>query len=91
LAALRAGGAVAEVAHVFLEATERPVVATFGREHVAELEHTLAGVTEGLLQRRSFPVTDAPHRELCHGCPAEGGLCSWPLEMTRRASPEQLF
>ena len=25
------------------------------------------------------------------GCPAEGGLCSWPLEMTRREAPDRLF
>jgi ATP-dependent exoDNAse (exonuclease V) beta subunit len=91
LAGLRAGAGEVEVAHVFLEAPDRPVITTFGGADGAELERALADLTEGLLQRRSFPVSDAPHRELCHGCPAEGGLCSWPIEMTRRASPEQLF
>ena len=91
LAALRAGAAEVEVAHVFLEVPEAPVSATFSREDAAGLEQTLAGLTEGLLRRRSFRVTEVPHRELCRGCPAEGGLCSWPLEMTRRASPAQLF
>jgi hypothetical protein len=32
-----------------------------------------------------------PHRGLCSGCPAEGGLCSWPLEMTRREALDRLF
>jgi ATP-dependent exoDNAse (exonuclease V) beta subunit len=91
LAALRAGAAEVEVTHVFLEVPDAPVSATFTREDAPGLERTLAGLTEGLLRRRSFGVAEAPHRELCHGCPAEGGLCSWPLEMTRRASPEQLF
>jgi ATP-dependent exoDNAse (exonuclease V) beta subunit len=91
LAALRSGAAEVEVAHVFLEAPDQPVIAVFTRDQAAALERTLAGLTSRLLRDRSFPVTDAPHRELCHGCPAEGGLCSWPLEMTRRGSPEQLF
>jgi ATP-dependent exoDNAse (exonuclease V) beta subunit len=91
VAALRAGAAEVEVAHVFLELPDAPVSATFTREDASGLEQTLAGLTEGLLRRRSFRVAEAPHRELCHGCPAEGGLCSWPLAMTRRASPEQLF
>ena len=41
--------------------------------------------------RGEFPVTDEPQRSICQGCPAEGGLCSWPLEMTRRDAPDRLF
>jgi hypothetical protein len=37
-----------------------------------------------------FEVTAVPHRALCRDCPAEGGLCSWPLEQTRRDTPDQL-
>ena len=44
----------------------------------------------GVVERR-FEVTPAPYRGLCAGCPAEGGLCSWPLAMTRRESPDTLF
>jgi ATP-dependent exoDNAse (exonuclease V) beta subunit len=91
LAALRAGAVEVEVAHVFLAAPDQPVSAIFTREQMAALEGRLAEMTEGLLGSPAFPVTDSPHRDICHGCPAEGGLCSWPLEMTRRASPEQLF
>jgi hypothetical protein len=40
---------------------------------------------------RRFTVTDAPQRSVCEGCPAEGGLCSWPLEMTRREAADRLF
>jgi ATP-dependent helicase/nuclease subunit A len=91
LAALRAGGSEVEVAHVFLEAPDQPVIATFTRAQTPVLEQALAELTAGLLDTGSFPVSDIPHRDLCHGCPAEGGLCRWPLEMTRRSSPEQLF
>ena len=91
LAALRSGAAEVEVAHLFLEAPEQPVSAVFRRDQTSGLQQTLLDLTKGLLRERSFAVTDAPHRELCHGCPAEGGLCSWPLEMTRRGSPDQLF
>jgi hypothetical protein len=43
-----------------------------------------------VLERR-FEVTPAPYRDVCAGCPAQGGLCSWPLDMTRRESPDTLF
>jgi RecB family exonuclease len=91
LAALRSGATQVEVTHVFLEVPGQPVSATFRAERAAGLEQALSDLTQGLLQEESFPVSDSPHRELCRGCPAEGGLCSWPLEMTRRSSPEQLF
>ena len=58
------------------------------RRPTPELEHRLSGLADGVLAAR-FEVTDAPHRAVCHGCPAEGGLCSWPLAMTRRESPDR--
>jgi hypothetical protein len=90
LAALEAGAEAVEVAHVFLEAPERPVAARFDRTDIAALRDELAGLAAGVLAR-DFEVTDAPHRSLCHGCPGEGGLCSWPLSVTRREDPDQLF
>jgi ATP-dependent exoDNAse (exonuclease V) beta subunit len=90
LAALRSGAEQVEVAHVFLDGAHAPVTATFTKADVPELEHRLSGLADGVLERR-FEVTDAPHRAVCRGCPAEGGLCSWPLEMTRRDSPDRLF
>jgi ATP-dependent helicase/nuclease subunit A len=90
LAALRAGAAEVEVIHVFLETPEAPVTVTFTRQEVPELEARLDGLTRGL-RGGEFSVTEMPHRGTCHGCPAEGGLCSWSLEMTRRASAERLF
>ena len=90
LAALRAGAAEVEVVHVFLQTPEAPILARFTVEQLPDLEARLDELTEGLLARR-FDVTEAPHRGVCHGCPAEGGLCSWSLEMTRRAAPDRLF
>jgi ATP-dependent exoDNAse (exonuclease V) beta subunit len=90
LAALRAGAAAVEIAHCFLERPDAPVTATYDRDQAAELEAGLARLSRGVLAR-DFAVTPAPYRGVCAGCPAEGGLCSWPLEMTRRESPDTLF
>ena len=90
LAALRAGADQVEVAHVFLDGAHEPVTATFSRENAPELEDRLSALADGVMQRQ-FAVTDAPHRAICQGCPAEGGLCSWPLGMTRRDAPDRLF
>ena len=90
LAALRAGAAEVEVVHTFLELPQRPAAATYTREQAPALEARLADLARGVRERR-FAVTDAPHRSVCDGCPAEGGLCSWPLEMTRRDAPDRLF
>ncbi len=90
LAALRAGATEVEVVHTFLELPQRPAVATFTLEHAPVLEERLAGLARGVLER-DFRVTDAPHRAVCDGCPAEGGLCSWSLEMTRREASDRLF
>ena len=91
LAALRAGAEAVDVVHVFLEAPDDPVSATFTREDEPELERRLAEISEGVVRKSSFAVTDTPHRGICDGCPAEGGLCSWPLAMTRREAPDRLF
>ena len=90
LAAIRAGAAEVEVAHVFLEAPGDPVVARFQAAEAETMERELNELTSGVAERR-FEVTEIPQRSICTGCPAEGGLCSWPLEMTRRESVEQLF
>jgi len=76
--------------HTFLELPQRPAVATFTREEAPVLEERLAALARGVLER-DFKVTDAPQRVICDGCPAEGGLCSWPLEMTRRDAADRLF
>jgi ATP-dependent exoDNAse (exonuclease V) beta subunit len=90
LAALRAGAERVEVVHTFLELPQRPAVATFTGEQAPALAAELSRLAGGVL-RREFAVTDAPQRGVCGGCPAEGGLCSWPLEMTRREAADRLF
>ena len=90
LAVLRAGASQVEVVHTFLELPQRPAVAVYAREQLPALEGELSGLAGGVL-RREFTVTEAPHRGVCDGCPAEGGLCSWPLEMTRREAADRLF
>ena len=90
LAALRAGADRVEVAHLFLEAPRDPVTAAFSASDAPRLERELAELAAGVLARE-FTVADAPHRGLCNGCPAEGGLCSWPLAMTRREAADRLF
>ncbi|MGH2870471.1 MAG: PD-(D/E)XK nuclease family protein [Solirubrobacteraceae bacterium] len=90
LAALHAGATEVEVSYCFLEAPEAPVTTVYGVGQRAQLDARLAALADGVLSRR-FPVSELPHRRLCAGCPAEGGLCSWPLEMTRRDAPDRLF
>jgi hypothetical protein len=90
IAALRAGATAVEIAHCFLEAPDAPVIATFDAAELPALVTALQRLAEGPLAGR-FEVSSEPRRALCAGCPAEGGLCSWPLAMTRRASAETLF
>ncbi len=70
-----------EVAYVFLERSEEPVIElldrkamTRGREQLAD---TIARISAG-----EFPVAPVERRswELCRGCPALGRLCSGPPE-----------
>jgi hypothetical protein len=90
LAGLESGAAAVEVVHLFLERAGEPAVARYAAADVDALRESLrllaAGVVDGV-----FAVSDEPCRELCAGCPGEGGLCSWPPAMTRRESPGQLF
>ena len=90
LAALRAGADRVEVAHLFLEAPRDPVTAAFSASDAPRLERELAELAAGVLERR-FTVAEEPHRGICIGCPAEGGLCSWPPAMTRREAADRLF
>lgn len=90
LAALHAGAAEVEIVHCFLEAPEAPVTASYTSAQREELEARLRALASGVLARR-FTVAPDPHRRLCAGCPAQGGLCSWPTELTRRESADTLF
>jgi ATP-dependent helicase/nuclease subunit A len=90
LAAMAAGAERVDVVHVFLEAPDAPVTATFTKSEADTLQRDLGGLAAAVLER-DFVVTDTPRRAVCAGCPAEGGLCSWPLEMTRREELDRLF
>ncbi len=83
LAALRAGALEVDVAHAFLERPEDPAVVTFSHADVGRLERELEELVSGV-GRGEFSVAQEPGRAICAGCPAEGGLCPWPLEQTRR-------
>ena len=90
MALLRSGVQAVEIAHCFLERPDSPVMAAFSQSDLPVLAQRLAALTSGVLERR-FAVADAPHRALCRGCPAKGGLCSWPVQMTHREAPDRLF
>ncbi len=90
LAMLRQGARQVEVIHVFLERPQEPVAASFSAADEAGLQRELEQLVSGVV-RGEYAVTEVPHRGLCNGCPAEGGLCSWPLQMTRRDAPDRLF
>jgi len=68
-----------EVAYVFLERPEEPVIELLDGETMvhgrAELETAIARIAAG-----EFPVVPVERRswELCRGCPALGRLCSGP-------------
>jgi len=86
LAALKLGAPEVEVVHLFLEAPEEPVAAEFGAAGIPDLEAELAARVARLSGDGSgdFRVTETPGRRVCDGCPAQGGLCSHPLELTTR-------
>ena len=83
LAALRDGAPRAEVAYCFLERPGEPVTEAFTAADAPALAERLHALAQGVLEGR-YPVTDAPHRELCGDCPGRAALCSHPEEMTLR-------
>jgi ATP-dependent exoDNAse (exonuclease V) beta subunit len=85
LAGLRHGAPRVEVAYVFLERPEEPVSRSFDPADASALGERLLGLARGLLDER-WPVTDAPHRELCGDCPGRRALCSWPESATLAVS-----
>jgi ATP-dependent helicase/nuclease subunit A len=75
LAALRAGADEVEVAYVYLERPEEPVVAMYGRAAVpdleAELSAAIAAIREGVFR-------PTPSEFACAGCPALDVVCAGP-------------
>jgi len=70
-----------EVAYVFLERSEEPVIELLDREAMTRGREQLAN-TIARIGASEFPVAPVERRswELCRGCPALGRLCSGPSE-----------
>jgi ATP-dependent exoDNAse (exonuclease V) beta subunit len=68
-----------EVAYVFLEQPEAPVLSRLGGEELGHERRRLAETIERINAGR-FEVAPASRRDwgLCRGCPALGNLCSGP-------------
>jgi ATP-dependent helicase/nuclease subunit A len=80
LAAAEALGAEeVEVAYVFLERAEEPVLARLGAAEMAAARAELAAAL-AMIEDGQFPPADPAERswDLCRGCPALGRLCSGP-------------
>jgi ATP-dependent exoDNAse (exonuclease V) beta subunit len=90
LAALESGAASVEVVHLFLERADAPVTAAFTASDRDRLRSQLLDAARGLLAHE-FPVAAEPWHGICAGCSGAGGLCSWPVELTRREAPDRLF
>jgi ATP-dependent exoDNAse (exonuclease V) beta subunit len=75
------GAAEVEVAYVFLERPEAPVISRLGAEAMATGRERLAAAIDRI-GRGEFPVAVESERSwgLCRGCPALGRLCSGPPE-----------
>ncbi len=68
-----------EVAYVFLERPDAPVLTRLGKAEMTAGRNRLAATIEQIT-RGEFPVAPEPERNwpLCRGCPALGRLCSGP-------------
>jgi ATP-dependent exoDNAse (exonuclease V) beta subunit len=86
LAALRAGAAAVEVAHVFLERPGEPAVARYEQADADALDAQLRAQAAPLIEGE-YPVAAVPHRSLCATCPGRAGMCSYPPELTDRELP----
>jgi len=86
LAALQAGAARVEVAHLFLERPDEPAVATYDARDLETLRSRLRAHAAPLLAGE-FPVTERPHAGLCGTCPGRDTLCPQPEALMLRPAP----
>jgi hypothetical protein len=86
LAALQDGARHVDVAYCFLERPGEPVVRRFAAAEAGALAEQVVGLAQGVLDER-YPVTPAPHRELCGDCPGRAALCSHPESRTLQPAP----
>jgi ATP-dependent helicase/nuclease subunit A len=87
LAALRDGAPRVDVAYCFLERPGEPVIRSFTAADADALAEQVLQLARGVLDER-YPVTDAPHRELCADCPGRAALCSHPPSRTLAPAPQ---
>lgn len=83
LAALAAGARTVEVAHLYIKRADRPATARYGAADSEVLREELR-VRAGLLVTGAADPSEHPGAFLCRGCPARGGLCPHPDELTSR-------
>jgi RecB family exonuclease len=86
LAALGAGAADVEVAHLFLARPGEPATAVYDRGDLPRLREELDQLVAGIAAGRFTPTT-RPHRALCLTCPGRRALCHHPEELTLREDP----
>ncbi len=86
LAALGAGAADVEVAHLFLARPAEPATAVYDRNDLPRLREELDQLVAGIAAGRFTPTT-RPHRALCLTCPGRRALCHHPEELTLREEP----
>jgi hypothetical protein len=67
--------------YCFLERPADPVERTFAPTDLEDARKEAEALVTGVRAGR-FEVTDAPHRALCHDCPARERLCSYGPERT---------
>jgi ATP-dependent helicase/nuclease subunit A len=75
------GASEVEVAYVFLERPEQPVLSRLEKAEMTAARQHLAATIKRIGQGE-FPVAARERRswDLCRGCPALGNLCSGPVE-----------
>jgi ATP-dependent helicase/nuclease subunit A len=83
LAALGAGAADVEVAHLFLARPAEPATVVYDRNDLPRLREELDELVAGIAAGRFTPTTQ-PHRALCLTCPGRRALCHHPEELTLR-------
>jgi ATP-dependent exoDNAse (exonuclease V) beta subunit len=81
------GAEEVEIAYVFLERPEEPVVSRLSQEETETARAELASMVEDI-GRGAFEPAPAERRSwaLCKGCPALGRMCSGPLEKSEPAT-----
>jgi ATP-dependent helicase/nuclease subunit A len=84
------GASELEVAYLFLDRPEEPVISRLGAEELAGARRRLAELIERIAAGE-FPVAEPAARDwdLCRDCPALGRLCSGPGREPAALSPRR--